>query len=92
MLITKFSYDDRGYVKVLTDKETPAWENHNVWIQIVRIRSLQPIKVDNSRTSGGLRQDFQVGLGLVVCTNLTANDENRAIGEHSSCRIPAWDL
>jgi hypothetical protein len=79
----------------LADEETPTGKNENEWIWLQPVVILQPRQVHNSVSgarSSGFRQDLEVGLIDIIATDLTADNEDWAIGEYSSSRIPSWAL
>lgn len=75
-----------------TDEEALAGQNKDERIQVIRIGAGKPLKLNNSVTANWLRENLQIWLWLIVTSDLTTDNKNRAVSEHSSSRVPAAAL
>jgi hypothetical protein len=61
-------------------------------LEIPRISALEPGHVQVRWTAGGLRKNFDGGLGLVITAKLATHNKDTAVGKKDCRRVPALAL
>ena len=77
---------------VLTDENPAARQDMQEWIQIVRVRAVEPIQEQPGITTSRSGKDLQGRLRETVAALFAAHNKNGAVGHNQSCGIPALAL
>ena len=75
-----------------TREDPSTGHNLHEGIEIVWVRTVQPVHEQVCRTAFGGRENLQCGLGSTVASHFTANDENATIGHDHRSWVPTPPL
>jgi hypothetical protein len=73
---------------VVDDKSITAGKDEGEWIEMVRIRSLEPIHSEIGGTTSWFEQDFDGWDWRIVTALFTTDDEDGSVGHLDGTRIP----
>ena len=62
------------------------------WIEIVRVRPLEPVKEDHRAAAGNAGENLKRRVGWSVCACLSAHNEDTTVGQNECGRIPTSTL
>ena len=91
-LVNIQSNNCRSRCELHTNKDLAARENVQEWIEIVGVGAGEPIEVEPGVAATGCGEDLETGLRSAVTADLTAHDEDGAVGHDERGRVPALAL